>query len=618
MNKINFVRAHEKGKKPRMIHLFRFISNTGLNIKFTFFYALFVFLPTFIFLAWYSMDLTHDRRMEYKNEKLQVLDQSLKIIESQLLLTESITMNLQSNASLSKLLQNQYLNASDELFEYLSIIRPTLTGFSVFHPFLDNLFLYRYSDSILTNSDFIHYINPIHTFPYGDELLERIYQENMIWHVAMTNKKTEPTYNRVENNLKLVCFSKLYDKTYSNVIGILELQVGLDKICNTMNFLSEDDYLYLNYMDSTYLVSTGGNADRLQIIQQQDLSHVLSDKHYDVVSMALDKTNLIFHYQYSVGKLDIPPITQLLPAFLLLLLPTFLFLFLLYRFTGKMVRFSNHIKNTHGSNLSQFDENVSMDEFGIVVSEFNTMTCTINNLIRTVYQMEKQKNEANYYAMQSQIDPHFLFNTLENIRMQIDMKAYETVGEMLFALSRLMRYNMSMRRESTIIHEINHIKNYLFIYHSRQKNRISFNVEVDEQFQDIPCPFCILQPIVENSIKHGIKHATDSVHIDISLVEAPLGVTVLVKDTGGGISTEKIRELNEALRHESEIDRTNIGLNIGLGNVNSRIKYYYGDKYGLSFSKNEPQGVICEIKLGLSPETDTIKMIEQQERESSL
>jgi len=266
-----------------------------------------------------------------------------------------------------------------------------------------------------------------------------------------------------------------------------------------------------------------------------------------------------------------------------LLLPTSLFCFIIYRYASRLLKFSRHIRHTDRNGLAPYNNDKSADEIGTVVMEYNQM-------IDSLRHAEQLKNDANYYALASQINPHFIFNTLENVRMRIEIAQHEEASDMLFILSRFLRYNISLRRESTLLDELTHIRNYLQIYHYRQSCQILFTVDIPDDFANFRCPFCILQPIVENSMKHGQKLG-EPLTITVCAFSDEDMVYVEVFDSGKGMSGQELEDLNQKLQNSSE-ERLHADGSIGLMNVNYRLKYFYGDRCGLRFRLVE-NGLIC-------------------------
>jgi len=220
------------------------------------------------------------------------------------------------------------------------------------------------------------------------------------------------------------------------------------------------------------------------------------------------------------------------------------------------------------------------------------LACTLlRKQLKKIDELTKEKKDANYYAMTSQISPHFMFNSLENIRMRIETESYAEADDMLFNLGNFLRYHISMRRESSLFDELKHIRHYMEIYRYRRNDLVSFSIELAEDVGDISCPFCILQPIVENCFKHGISELGRTLQILVEVKNQNNGVEVCISDNGPGIDIDKMAEINKSL--QKGLDGEASGL--GLWNVNSRLKYFYGEKYGLSLRKSPKNGLCCVL-----------------------
>jgi two-component system sensor histidine kinase YesM len=163
---------------------------------------------------------------------------------------------------------------------------------------------------------------------------------------------------------------------------------------------------------------------------------------------------------------------------------------------------------------------------------------------------------------------------------------------MIIAFSNFTRYNITLRQESTLFEELKHVEQYLKIYSFRQAGRVKCEVSKDPDVPNISVPFCILQPIAENCLKHGFAKITDKIHIAVHASVHPAGVEITIKDNGLKISKEDLDRI-EALLQTDVGDRKGIGL----ANVNDRILYYCGDGYGITFSAAEPKGLICHLLL---------------------
>ena len=200
------------------------------------------------------------------------------------------------------------------------------------------------------------------------------------------------------------------------------------------------------------------------------------------------------------------------------------------------------------------------------------------------------KTEAELHALQNQINPHFLYNTLEIIRSRAMRRGSADVAEMAEALGMLFRYCINSPGElATLAQELDNVHHYLLIQRYRYGDRFTYEEHIEnEDVMDSSLPVMTLQPLVENSIYHGIKEKNGKGRIVLRAREeqSPDGspqILFTVEDTGVGMSRDKVESINRAL----EIGTTEHSDGYGIFNVNERIKLYYGEGYGLHYESCE-------------------------------
>lgn len=242
----------------------------------------------------------------------------------------------------------------------------------------------------------------------------------------------------------------------------------------------------------------------------------------------------------------------------------------------------------------------SSDEVGILAKSFNSMVLKIRDLIKLNYQFKLQQKEAELYALQSQINPHFMYNTLETIGMAVEEDDDETVVEMVSLLGRMLRFSISNREKMvTIDQEIRHMKDYLTIQKIRFEDRIEFSIYEEFDTKKYYSPKFILQPIVENAIKHGLDNQQDlKIEIfitnDCSSLNCRENLMFKIKDNGPGIPDEILSELNKYLESDPMGKRDS---KFGLINVHGRLIMMFGNQYGLKINSEIDKGTEVIISI---------------------
>lgn len=267
---------------------------------------------------------------------------------------------------------------------------------------------------------------------------------------------------------------------------------------------------------------------------------------------------------------------------ILSLIITFLLIYVISNnFTRRIIHIKNKVDKVEQNNLEVIIQSSSRDEFGELTNGIGKMLKRINSLISQVYQAEIAKRESEYNKLINQINPHFLYNTLSFIRWRAEKKADIETSYMVSALARFYRTTLNQGRHmATIKDEVQHIKAYLDLQLIMNDGRFDVDYHIDEEVLDTEIIHFILQPIVENAIKHGFVEAGGAeyhIHIGVSRVEG--GMKLIVSDNGVGMTPAQAARL---LAGESG--------GCGVRNVNDRIKLYYGLDYGLDIHSEPGSG----------------------------
>ena len=281
---------------------------------------------------------------------------------------------------------------------------------------------------------------------------------------------------------------------------------------------------------------------------------------------------------------------------LLGLLGAFIMSYLISSMISKPVTRLQHLmKQAEGGNLDVSLNFDSRDEIGSLSKSFNNMINKIKDLMHQVVVEQEDKRKTELNALQAQINPHFLYNTLDSIIWMAEMNKDEVVI-MADALAKLFRLSLSKGAEIIPVEqEMEHVRNYLIIQSMRYSDKFDYEIKVDENILRNSTLKLILQPLVENSIYHGIKNRRQKGHILIRGRKIEDKMLLEVIDDGIGMEQEKCDEI---LKHGSTGTRK--GFNgVGVKNVNDRIKLYYGDEYGLKYISSPGMGTTAELWLPL-------------------
>lgn len=267
--------------------------------------------------------------------------------------------------------------------------------------------------------------------------------------------------------------------------------------------------------------------------------------------------------------------------------------------TKPLAKLNKIMKRVENGDLTGQADESGHDEIAGISRAFNQMLSRIKSLMKQIVNDEKDKRSAELQVLQSQINPHFLYNTLDTLQWKAYEYDDEKMVDLIAALSGFFRISLSKGKEFIpISKEIEHVTNYLFIQQYRFSEILDYSIEIDESLNEFYTLKLILQPLIENSIQHGIK--PKQLHCQILIQGTRDGNEAVFKiiDNGVGIDEATLAKLRHDLSESKQ------GLGYGLYNVNRRCKLIYGNHYGLEIESKLGEGccVILRIPLAINEE----------------
>lgn len=221
----------------------------------------------------------------------------------------------------------------------------------------------------------------------------------------------------------------------------------------------------------------------------------------------------------------------------------------------------------------------------------NEMLDSINQFVEDIYKLEIKQQDAHMRALQAQINPHFLYNTLEYIRMYAISEGSEELADVVYAFSALLRNNTNQEKTITLKEELDFCEKYVYLYQMRYPNRVAYHFMIDPDLEKIEVPKFVIQPLVENYFKHGIDFTRFDNAISVKVLQEDKRVRIIVKDNGRGMTEKRLKQVEEKLSHP----KVELHESIGLQNVNERLRANFGSSYYMSLENNETGGLTVSI-----------------------
>lgn len=236
----------------------------------------------------------------------------------------------------------------------------------------------------------------------------------------------------------------------------------------------------------------------------------------------------------------------------------------------------------------------SKDEIEVLADGFNNMAENIEELVDKIKDDERKMRKADLRLLQEQINPHFLYNTLDNIVWLIEANEQDKAVDMVVTLSGFFRLVLSKGKEFiSIREEEQHIRSYLEIQEMRYHDILEYDIQIDQVLYDYQILKLTLQPLVENALYHGIKYKRAKGYIHITGEKDGDVLRLRVRDNGVGMEEDVL----EQIRREIERPCQETEKGFGLANINERIRMYFGNEYGMTISSEKGKGTIVEIMI---------------------
>ena len=278
--------------------------------------------------------------------------------------------------------------------------------------------------------------------------------------------------------------------------------------------------------------------------------------------------------------------------------------FAINQYSSKLKNMMKNIEKLKQGKLdTRFNIKQEVDELDMIAISIDEMSESLQYNINKNYVAEVKQKQAEINALQSQIKPHFLYNTLEVIRMSALSSKNKEVAQMIYNLASMFRYSTYNNGSLVSIRdEIKHSKMYLSLCSTRYKGMLDYSIHVDDKYLDYLVPKFTIQPILENAINHGLRKGFYDNYIKVTIKEIDEGIEISIKDNGNGMSEEAISKIKDEL--EKNIQKPN---SIGLMNINNRLKLNFGEQYGIYINSRMNEGTTVSIKIPvLGDEVDNV------------
>ncbi|HEX2947163.1 MAG TPA: sensor histidine kinase [Clostridia bacterium] len=583
--------------------------------KMTLAFLLVVFIPT----AFVGVFLTSRfRQAALENATLEVnnsVSRISKLTSDILKVPDDISSYLLFDTKLEELVNTKYDSVLSTVHAYNNYI-DIKQYLQIYSSQISNIRLYIYNPTLLDNWCYIQPDESIkNTFWYKNAMDAIRFS---LWYYIGDETKNDKKYLSLVRRIRFTSY---------NTNGILVISLDRDYLSS---MLSQEPFQVFIVDDNENIVATNQSDYLGKALYDNSFTAVLSEKgdgtfdrviggkSYRIVVEELKSVSSINGLKiisvFSIDNLVAQGNQILVQGLIIILLSALasgiLIYIVSYLLSKRIMRLSRHIRQVTRGDLDTKFIISGNDEAGQLSSQFNSMIESIKQLISEVNesniqksQLQLKQNELRLKMMASQIDPHFLFNALESIRMKALLNGEKDVSQIIRVLGKLMRKKLEIQSKVTPLkNELDMVRCYLEIEKYRYDERLEYELVIEPESEEITISALLIQPLVENAVHHGLASANGKCLVSVKTQILDNELHVWVADNGEGMSEEKLKNVIMQLDETEKQEDNHIGLN----NVNMRIKLTYGGKYGLKITSKLHEGTQIHFSLPVEGGTDNV------------
>lgn len=581
-------------------------------------YFFIIILPFSIFSFYLFSQTVGSIRQDYLKNMIQVEDFVNKMVTQKAQEMEFISNSIADNSTLKKILQ--YYSSDDTYYQYemFSDLTPYFDGIQNFNNdiFKINVF---YENNELYNFRMIFYNKKlIEDAPAYKEACKKSFRE-VLWesqhnYVNYEDLIYKNNSGEASNEKVFSVYRKIMSQNYTRQVGMLKLDIKTSKLLQGLDELemkNKDNILLILDNNGQVVYQYGKIPNQYGELLQQvknnpsnnfDIKFTDSGTKFWGAYIKTEKIGLNIFYLIPAKNLTQVLLQRLISFILPFALILFSLIFFIYFLSALIFKRLAYLSETMGKiQTGDFDIQIevnSMDEIGQLKNVFNTMVNRVNHLFNTIYKLQYAEKVAALSFLQSQMNPHFLYNTLETIRMMAEFDRNKRISNAVVLLSKLLKYNIKIDTPVSIKDEIDMVQCYVSIQNLRFNNKITFNTTIEETLKNQPIIKLIIQPLVENSISYGFQDMLENCMINISVYREDCDLVIIVEDNGFGFSPERLEEINELLRGNKDESTVSMrGNGIGLLNINTRLKLHYGEATRVSITSRQREKTDVTLRI---------------------
>lgn len=599
----------------------RWMKNRGVITKITWMIAVVLIIPTAVagifYYNSYKKTLLKDAgiQMERELEGLKTtMDNNLDAIHA-------VINELSYRQEFAYYLDGKNILSERERQHYASGMEEELINIRYLYP---NLFyqivVYGDNESLDLNNDWQFSMDILKKKAYYDEILhsdsDLVYGSVRKADFLISTLDVDNLNIVKDGKLILPVYLKIRNLSTKDVVGILEVDMSVEKLAGNLFQKQDRDTDYLIFgRDGTLLHQTGTyetadfeqclfkeneGKESVSVVEEPYLLTYSRSNRCGLINVVLKSRKGVLEFA-SEMMLRVVVVAIVCGACVIGL--TYL---LLKRMLKRLVVLDDMMSQVESGHFDiAIREEGPDDEITRIIRRFNQMASHLQAVINSAVEKEQAQKAAELSALQAQINPHFLYNTLENMRMQCEIDGYYAIGDSLAALGDLFRYSIKWgSNEVPFRLEWDNLKNYISIMNMRYQEDLKCIMEIGEGVGDVMVPKMLLQPLVENSFSHGFKQVLPPWLIVIRAFRKRDMLVIMIEDNGSGIEQERLLEIRQCLKNDTPLRGEKKKRSIGLINVKQRLLHICRGGAEIFIDSQPDRGVKIVIEIKMEEESD--------------
>ncbi len=557
--------------------------HSTLQRKLLSYFLLLSLLPSILFLSCYLYLTQRQLKQQMHSERQMMLEHTVEKLENRVTqVNEFISWTL-GNETIQGLLQQSEEQAAEYREENHKAAQILKEQFS-YRPITQNMlsFIILGENGIDLRAGTEGYLIDAAQLKH----IFRRYDEDLHW-IGMIDNPTALT----ENPQVIGYIREIADENSGKRLGNLLILFSTDFVADEVSSILS--------LDSNRV--SLHNAEGITLYQSSDIYQ--DEGKTDIISVEMLSTGWVLQ-QTVQGSMITSQLRSLIGSMCLLvaviaLLTAFLSVFLSRNISVPIERLTAHIRRLSGGD---FSHRGTSQQSSSEIDELDHRLQNMGDNIQLLMRQQEEKQKLELRLLQSQMKPHFLYNTLNSIRMMAVLQGKNSISEMIEALGRLLRANLAGSEELILMsEELRLLESYLFIQNMRLKGKIHFTAEIPEELMCTPVLKFILQPLAENAILHGIGNQPLGGRITLRASCEQEVLLLTLQDNGCGMTADASEALRKKLKDvQNTVDMKTAGTHgMALRNVQARIQLRWGREYGLTFQTEEGKGTQMEIRMPL-------------------